>query len=321
MTLRRKSMLFALALLLAIVAGVFALYHGDLARSHRALTAHETRLIDTAFGTIEVAKTGAGVPVLSIHGTGGGFDQGLALAAGFDPGRFRVIAPSRFGYLGTPVPETSDAPAQADALAAVLDRLGVEQAVVMGASAGAITALHFAARHPERTLALLAMVPAYYPDRPAPPPWPAWKTRLIEAAFRSDVLFWAGVRFFPVATASAVLATDRALIEAADPAERARLDAMIWAILPISLRADGLLLDGQHTAAPVPVDLSAIRAPTFVASAEDDRYLTAESARMIAEGIAGAELLITPDGGHVWAGRNDEVMAAAVAFVERALAE
>jgi pimeloyl-ACP methyl ester carboxylesterase len=106
-----------------------------------------------------------------------------------------------------------------------------------------------------------------------------------------------------------------------DAEERARLDAVLAMIQPISARADGLLLDARNTAAPPEIDLDAILVPTFIASAEDDRYRTAESARMLAEGIAEATLMITPDGGHVWAGRAQEVEAATVAFLRKVLPE
>lgn len=91
-------------------------------------------------------------------------------------------------------------------------------------------------------------------------------------------------------------------------------------ILPISDRADGLMLDAFNTAAPPETELDTVVAPTFIASAEDDRYRTADSARLLAEGIAGAELLVTPDGGHVWAGRSREVENAAAALLDDALA-
>ena len=164
------------------------------------------------------------------------------------------------------------------------------------------------------------MVPAYYPpEQAAPAPWSPLKTWAITTALRSDLLFWAGTEFFPTAMASTVMATDRALIEAADPRERARLDGFLRMILPISARADGLMLDAQHTAAPAEIALGDIRAPTFVASAEDDRYRTADSARLLARGIPDAELFITPDGGHVWASRTPEVEARAGAFLDRVL--
>ena len=56
---------------------------------------------------------------------------------------FRVIAPSRPGYLRTPFPRDGDASCvrQADLLACVLDTLGVERVAVMGVSAGGVAAL------------------------------------------------------------------------------------------------------------------------------------------------------------------------------------
>ena len=67
------------------------------------------------------------------------------------------------------------------------------------------------------------------------------------------------------------------------------------------------------------IDLGDIRAPTFVASAEDDHYRTADSARLLARGIAATELLITPDGGHVCVNRSHEVEVALAEFLDRAL--
>lgn len=314
-----RRLLLALALFIAAF-GVYAFlqFRADMSAARAAVASYATTAIDTSFGTLKTVDTRDGFPVLSIHGTGGGFDQGVALAQSLRVAGFRVIAPARFGYLGAPVPERTDALAQADAFAEVLDRLEVRRAVIMGASAGAITALAFAARYPERTAALLLMVPAYYPpERAAPAPWSPLKTWAITAALRSDLLFWAGMRYFPISMATTVLATDRALIEAASPEERARLDAVMRMILPISARSEGLVLDARNTAAPPVIDLARIAAPTFIASADDDRYRTADSARLLAARIRGAELLITPDGGHVWVGRSPEIETATLRFLER----
>ncbi len=164
------------------------------------------------------------------------------------------------------------------------------------------------------------MVPAYYPaGQQAPEPWSPFRTWAITTALRSNFLYWAGRRLAPVAVAATILATDRALIESAEVTERARLDAVLDMIMPISARADGLILDAYNTASPPPIDLTAVRAPTFIASAEDDHYRTADSARLLAEGIEGAELMVTPDGGHVWVNRSGEVEAAAAAFLSRVL--
>jgi pimeloyl-ACP methyl ester carboxylesterase len=57
----------------------------------------------------------------------------------------------------------------AEDLVAVLDGLGIERAVLAGASMGAQTALRFALDHPGRVVALGLITPAFDPDAPASP--------------------------------------------------------------------------------------------------------------------------------------------------------
>jgi 2-hydroxy-6-oxonona-2,4-dienedioate hydrolase len=111
---------------------------------------------------IEYAESGTGLPLLSIHGAGGGFDQGLANAAEFVDEGFRIIAPSRFGYLRTPVPGDASPAAQADAHAALLSDLNISRAIVVGVSAGARSAIEFALRHPDKVTALVLISPGTY---------------------------------------------------------------------------------------------------------------------------------------------------------------
>ncbi|MEP9353462.1 alpha/beta hydrolase [Xanthobacter sp. KR7-65] len=113
--------------------------------------------VETALGPVEVAQAGAGPAVLALHGGMGGYDQGLILAETIlpDARAFRVIAPSRPGYLGTPGGGHDDPQAQADLYAALLDRLGIARVVVAAVSAGGPSALAFAARHPARCAGLV----------------------------------------------------------------------------------------------------------------------------------------------------------------------
>lgn len=71
-------------------------------------------------------------PLLMIHGSGGGHDQGMAFARPFSSEGMRVIAVSRFGYLGAPLPADASPAAQADANICLLDALGVDRAAVIG---------------------------------------------------------------------------------------------------------------------------------------------------------------------------------------------
>lgn len=107
----------------------------------RARSALGSALIATRCGPIEVQQAGSGVPLLVVHGSGGGHDQGMAFAGLLALRGVRVIAMSRFGYLRTPLPADASAEAQADAHVCLLDALGIRSAAVMGGSAGAPSAL------------------------------------------------------------------------------------------------------------------------------------------------------------------------------------
>ena len=139
-------------LLLAVAAGGaasvgFFRYRADLSRANAATRG--SSIATTKLGHIEYAVRGEGTPLLSIHGAGGGFDQGLANAADLIGEGFRVIAPSRFGYLRTPIPDDASPAAQADAHAALLAFLKIAKTVVVGVSAGARSAVELALRHRE----------------------------------------------------------------------------------------------------------------------------------------------------------------------------
>ena len=54
----------------------------------------------------------------------------------------------------------------------------------------------------------------------------------------------------------ALLATDPALVAAASPEEQARAHAILWDILPVSARADGLLNDARLSGNPAPMPLA-----------------------------------------------------------------
>ena len=136
-----------------MVGATWPRYRRDMAAARQRL-AGQSRIAQTALGPIEFAERGAGPPVLVVHGAAGGFDQGLLLAEALGAS-YRLIAPSRFGYLRTPLPVECGPVAQADAHAALLDTLRIERVVIAGASAGALSSVEFALRHAERCAALV----------------------------------------------------------------------------------------------------------------------------------------------------------------------
>jgi len=304
---------------LGLILGVAALFVGwrfeaDITRA-RARVAHGSLLAATRCGPIEYEENGTGAPLLVVHGSGGGYDQGMAFAGDIADHGIRVIAMSRFGYLRTPMPADASAAAQADAHVCLLDALGIRQAAVLGGSAGAPSALQMAIRHPDRVSALVLLVPLTYKPRTltdSAPPMPAWVESAVTRLIRSDFLFWSAIHVARDQVIKVVLATPPQLLADASPAERARVDAMLDNILPVSARAAGLRADtamGKHLA---PAPLASIRAPTLIISARDDRYGTYASARYTAGQIAGAKFIGFVQGGHIWVGHDDEVRAAIV---------
>jgi pimeloyl-ACP methyl ester carboxylesterase len=298
------------------VAGFWIWWHfdDDIQRA-RARSVQGSTLIDTRCGPIEVQQAGAGVPLLVVHGSGGGHDQGMAFAGSLAQHGIRVIAMSRFGYLRTPMPveaADSSAAAQADAHLCLLDALGIRRAAVMGGSAGAPSALQMALRHPDRVSALILLVPlTYKPSTQADSaaPMPAWVENTMMRLLGSDFLFWAAIHVAREQVIKVVLATPPELLAATSPQERARVNALIDNILPVSARAAGLRSDtavGKHLA---PAALETLHVPTLIVSARDDRYGTYASAAYTASRIAGAKFIGFDQGGHTRVGHDDEVMS------------
>ncbi len=79
--------------------------------------------------------------VLVIHGAGGGYYQGILTGKKALGDGFTYISVSRFGYLRSPFIKDSAVENQAALYVELLNHLGVEKAVVVGASAGGPSAL------------------------------------------------------------------------------------------------------------------------------------------------------------------------------------
>jgi pimeloyl-ACP methyl ester carboxylesterase len=283
----------------------------DMQAQHARLAAAGSRVLATPCGEIEVAWRGSGdTSVLVVHGSGGGFDQGLALAEAFVPTGVRVIAPSRFGYLRTPLPADASPAAQADAFACLLDALRIEGSVaVIGVSAGAMSAAQFALRHAQRTRALALIVPVGLRPHPAAA-LPPWGERALATVLGADIAYGTIARQAPALVERYVLATPPALLRTAEAGERARADRMRLEILPVSARKRGIVNDTQLALQPPPMALDAIRVPTLVVSARDDLYGTFAIAEHAAAHIPGASLVGFEQGGHLLIGHRLAVAAA-----------
>jgi len=308
----------ALALALGGSAAVWADYAHDMAQITGRLESGST-VTESPFGPIEYASVGSGPVVLAIHGSGGGFDQAIEMMGDLAPRGYRLIAPSRFGYLRSGRPGNASPEIQADALAWLVEHLGEDEVFVAGGSAGALPAMQFAIRHPDKTRALVLLVPAAYAPRRAPNESAmggAIGQAVIFTALRSDFLFWAAIRLFPDRMTRALLATEPALLLAAGPDERARVRAILSHILPVSRRARGLIDDSSWAGAPPRYALENIQAPVLTISARDDLYGTYEAAAYTAREVKNGRLLPFETGGHLLVGHQSEVWDRVSAFLD-----
>ena len=302
---------FAVAGLVGCV--VFLLCRSELSRARDAAR-RGSLVAKTDAGPIEYAEKGAGSPLLSIHGAGGGFDQGLANAAEFVDEGFRIIAPSRFGYLRTPIPRDTSPAAQADAHAALLSKLNISKAIVVGVSAGARSAVELALRHPKRVTALVLISPGTYsPTSPVA----VDTSRGSKFAFwlvnhGADFAWWAAEKIAPSALIRFVGVRPE-LVAASPKVEQDRVMNIVRAIEPLSLRYPGINVDSTPNLRELP--LRKINAPTLIISARDDGFNTMPAAEFAASEIPGAELIIYDTGGHLLVGHKEAVRRAIRSFL------
>jgi pimeloyl-ACP methyl ester carboxylesterase len=263
-----------------------------------------SRLLDTPFGLLEYAETGKGPAVILSHGSVGGYDQGLWLAGLLGPG-FHFLAPSRFGYLRTPVPADPSPSAQAGQYAELLDGLRIERTAVIGLSAGGPAALQFAMQFPERCAGLVML--SAISHRMTEIPW--FFRALFFGLMRSNILPWLEFRFNP-AFVYRTNGVDRALLKKIAPdAEKMRLlrELADTSMLP-ALRRDGIMNDWQQATQMPAYPLERIETPTLVVHAVNDPVVAVENGRISAAHIPGARLLEVDDGGHFCCVTHREVV-------------
>lgn len=302
MNRRHQKLLIATIALSAIaVAGAAFLYRHyrrDIESAYRRLAQLTRRSSSTPCGEVEYAIQGEGSPILIIHGSSGGFDQALYSARDALDTGFRAIAPSRFGYLGAPLPPGATPKSQADTYVCLLDELGVERAGVVAYSAGGPSAIQLALHYPERVSALVLVSTAVSDRELELPP-----KDLVRPVLGSDFIFWLltgpvrslGQRMF--------IPGDLAL----SSEEETAIANFMQRILPVRPRQEGTLFDmyvtnmdpSRHSAA---YPLEEITVPTLVINAKDDPLADYEDAHSMSQRIPESRLVVIEEGGHVMVG-------------------
>ena len=234
------------------------------------------------------------------------------IARGNVGGGFRSIVPSRFGYLHTPLPADASPADQADAYACLLDALGIEQAAIIGTSAGGTSAIQFSLRHPDRCTALV-LFSSNTPGetKAALPPEP-----LAKVLFRSDFVFWLLTTYFSSGLRSTMGVPEEFELTPEHEADVARL---MKTILPVNPRSNGALFDMFVSNYDINVGypLEEITVPVLIINAVDDPLTLYKNAQSVAERIPGAKLVAIESGGHLLLGHEERIRLEITSFLEQ----
>lgn len=111
--------------------------------------------IETIKGKVEYSLLGQGKPILFIHG-GHVNCRETIFFKGLDSTKYCFITPSRPGYGNTPLTDINKTPkGTADLFIALLEELNFKKSIVIGISAGGLTALEVAANYPNHIESLI----------------------------------------------------------------------------------------------------------------------------------------------------------------------
>ncbi len=289
--LLKRFILGSIGLAVVIPGGlVYRQYQHDMSLAYRRISSGG-KMIETACGPIQYTEFGEGAPMLIVHGAGGGYDQGEYFAK-LIGGNYRWIAPSRFGFLGTPIPDGANSSLQADVYACLLDSLGIDRVGVLGVSMGGPSSLLFALRYPQRTKSLVMISAASH----AIPPRPTAIATLFNV-FLNDFVFWSMVHLSPDGLLAA-LGVPLEVQKELSPKEVAQLNAFLESIVPMGARRNGQLLE-QHMSEYDAEQIHNIQVPTLVLHARDDTLISFEQGEFSARNIPGAQLIPMEKGGHL----------------------
>ncbi|MDX8460963.1 alpha/beta fold hydrolase [Mesorhizobium humile] len=242
------------------------------------------------------APAGADLPpVVFIHGASANLkDQMLPLEPLLE-GRAEMLFLDRPGFGWSERGDNETLATQADTIAALMDRLGIEKAVIVAHSFGGAITTAFARQHPDKTLGLVFLSPATHP-------WPGGATAWYYKLTAVPVVGWlfSETLAYPAGLAQIGGATS-CVFSPNDVPDRYVDKASIPLVLrPSAFRANARdvaqLYDYVSAAAPA---YREIKAPTVVISGDRDKvvYATIHSIGLERD-IPGAELVWVHNLGH-----------------------
>ena len=265
--------------------------------SKNRLAAYNAQTAALSYGDITYVDSGEGEVILSVHGIFGGYDQAYDTCKDFCSD-YRIIAPSRFGYLGSDVSGDGTPARQAAAYVELLDKLGIDKVYLLATSAGGSVAIRFALDYPQRAKGLIlycsAMPPVEKPEKYAeyagPPPF----------LCNDYIMFLLSPMFDP--------------IMGMEP-------STIYSMLPINDRKVGVILDASVTNPDMARDfgeypIEDLQVPTLIFHAKDDKLASYIETEKAVARFPNCTFISFESGGHLLTGHAEEIKETVSDFVE-----
>lgn len=263
----------------------------------KQLSEYDAKMIPLSYGDMSYVDEGSGEVILSVHGIFGGYDQAFDTCKDFGS-EYRILAPSRFGYLGSDILGSGTPAEQAAAYVELLDKLEIDKVFVLATSAGGSIAIRFALDYPERTKGLIlycsAMPPAQKPEKYSEYAGPP------ELLCNDYAMFLLSPLFEPIMGMN---------------------PTTIYSMLPISKRKDGVVLDASITNPDMARNydsyvIESLQVPTLILHAKDDKLASYADVEKARNRFPNCTLVSFETGGHLMVGHGDEVKKAVTEFVK-----
>ena len=251
----------------------------------RASGGHQPIRVPAGDVELAVDVRGEGLPVLFVHGFP--FDRTVWRHQLATLSRVRRIAPDFRGVGDSGAPPGADGYSllrYADDLVAVLDAVGVRQAVLCGLSMGGYVIFELLRRHPERVKALILADTKPEPDSPEAKRGREDLTQVAQRDGQEAVI----ERLLPRLLAAATQATQPEVAgQVREMAHRWSVPGLVGALRTLRDRPDST------------DTLRGVRVPTLVLVGSEDQIAPPDTARAMAQLIPGAQYHVVPAAGHI----------------------
>jgi len=220
------------------------------------------------------APQNAGLPpIIFVHGASANLKDQMLPIRPLLEGRAEMVFLDRpgFGWSGRGPGNNESPSAQADTIAKLMDRLGIQKAVIVGHSFGGVITAAFGREHTDRTLGLVFLSPATHP-------WPGGATAWYYKLTATPVVGWLFSETLPYLAGTFQMNGATACVFSPNKVPDGYADnASIPLVLrPGAFRANAIdvagLYDYAFKAAPHYRD---IKAPTIVISGDRDKVVYA----------------------------------------------